>query len=328
VNQDSQAQAVAREIGTLLRECGGDPALQDMMRTWVFDSKRKGPEQRESPWPFITLYVCEAICGAWEHAVPAAAAIELFVAAADLLDDIEDGDYDFLLKHQYSIAQANNAVVALLMLGQKAVTLLRREKVPADTVVSVMQSLVSSGLVACGGQHAEFDRRGADLSEEDYMRLIEMKSGALTECACQVGALLATDDGRVIDSYALFGKRIGLAGQLANDARSIANSRIGQSDIARKKRTLPIIYGLKQAQGADATFLKSIFAGPDEVTPEAESEVRRILMALGAVQYTLVLAQIERQKALEALQTSGISIGANKKLLSLVGLTGGHTDGD
>jgi len=325
VYQEKQAECVTSEIGALVASSRGDPALQNMLRTWVFDRDRKGSDERQSPWPFLTLHVCEAICGAWEHAVPAATAIELFVAAADLLDDIEDGDYEFLVEHGYSIAQAINAVAALLMLGQEAVTHLLDKKVRPRTVISVTQVLVSSGVVACSGQHAEFECKAGDISEEEYVRLVEMKSGALTECACRVGALLATDDKRIISSYALFGKKLGVAGQLANDARSSISSRPGQSDIARKKMTLPIIYGLKQADGPEATFLRSIFTGPGDVTPEMESEARRILVALGAVHYTLVLAQMERQEALDVLESSGISIEANARLLSSVGLDKGHT---
>lgn len=324
---EKQAAAVTSEIVSLLTSSGGNPALQNMLRTWVFGRDREGAEGRRSPWPRVALHVCEAICDTWEHAVPAAVAVELFVAAADLLDDIEDSDYDFLLDHGYSVAQANNAVAALLMLGQKSVTHLLERKVQPQVVISVMQALVSSGLVACSGQHTEFERKAADISEEEYLQLVEMKSGALVECTCRVGALLATDDARIVGSYALFGKRLGVASQLANDARSIVSSLPGQSDIARKKRTLPIIYGLKQADGSEAAFLKSVFTGSDEVEVDRESEARRILMALGAVHYTLVLAEMGRHKALEALQGSGISIEANTRLLSFLGLDRCNTDG-
>ena len=323
---ERQTEAVKAEIIALVTGAGTDPAFQDMLRRWVFERDKRGSEEGRSPWPLLTLQVCEAICGAWEHAVPAAAAIELFAAAGDLLDDIEDGDYDFILKHGYSVAQANNAVAALFMLGQEAVTNLLEKKVQPQIIISVMQAVSSSALVAFSGQHAEFDSEGSDVSEEEYLRLVEMKSGALTECACRVGALLATDDGRIVDSYALFGKRLGVAGQLANDARSIIDSPPGQSDIARKKRTFPIIYGLKQDDGPEVDFLKSVVTGPGEVTLDMESEARRILMALGAVHYTLVWAQMEKQNALEAIESSGIPAEANARLLSLIGLDKRNTD--
>jgi len=325
---ERQAEAVQAEIDALVTGAGSNRAFQDMLRRWIFDRNKTGSEDRRSPWPLLTLQVCEAIRGAWEHAVPAAAAIELFAAAGDLLDDIEDGDYDFILKHGYSVAQANNAVAALFMLGQQTATKLLKKKVHPRTIILVMQAVASSMLVACGGQHAEFDREGADVSEEEYLRLVEMKSSALTECACRVGALLATDDGRVVDSCALLGQRLGVVAQLANDARSIISSPPGQSDIARKKQTLPIIYGLTQADNHQAAFLKSVITGPGEVTPEAESRARQILMALGAVHYTLVQAQMERQKLLEALESSGIPIEANTKFLSFLGLDEPHADGE
>jgi geranylgeranyl pyrophosphate synthase len=325
---ESQRKAVRAEITALVRGAGSDQAFQYMLRRWLFDRGKRSSEARHSPWPVLTLQVCETICGTWGHAVPAAAAIELFVAAGDLLDDIEDGDYDFILEHGYSVAQANNAAAALLMLGQRAVTNLLKKKVEPQTIISVMEAIASSALVSFSGQHAEFDRHGADVSEREYLRLVEMKSGTLTECACRVGALLATDDARIVDSYALFGRRLGVAAQLANDARSIISSPPGHSDIARKKRTLPIIYGLKQADGPEATFLESVITGPAEVTADTESEARQILMTLGAVHYTLVQAQMERQKLLEALESSGIPIEANTKFLAFLGLDEPHADGE
>ncbi len=323
---ERQTEAVQAEIIALLTGAGGDQAFYDMVRRWVLDRDKRDSEERYSPWPLLTLQVCDAICGAWEHAVPAAAAVELYAAAGDLLDDIEDGDYDFILEHGYSVAQAFNAVAGLFVLGQEAVTNLLAKKVQPRTIISVMHAITSSALVGCSGQHAEFDSEGADVSEEDYLRLVEMKSGALIECVCRVGALLATDDRRIVDTYALFGKRLGVAGQLANDARSIISSRPGQSDIARKKRTFPIIYGLKQDDGPEVDFLKSVITGPGEVTLDMESEARRILMALGAVHYTLVRAQMEKQNALEAIESSGIPAEANARLLSLIGLDKHDTD--
>ena len=325
---EGKSEAVAGEIQSLLVTSGGDHALQDMLRMWVSERDQKDGQRRQSPFPLLTLLVCEAICGRWQHATPAAAAIELFVAASDLLDDVEDGDLDFLVGHGYNIAQAVNAASALLLLGQEALNRLIDGGAKPGTVALASQALASHALVACSGQHIEFALGpSTDISEDEYIRLVEMKSGALTECACRIGALLASDDRKVIESYALFGRRLGVAAQMANDVRSILDSQPGRSDIAAKKRTLPVIYGLKQANDDQRALLKAIFSGEAEITPESEAEVKDILTDAGAIQYTLVLAQMERQRALEALVESGIPSEANAGLLNFVGLESERSDG-
>src|SRR5579885_2653923 len=47
---------------------------------------------RLTPWTLMPLCCCGAACGDWRRAVPAAAAVELYVNALELLDDLADGD--------------------------------------------------------------------------------------------------------------------------------------------------------------------------------------------------------------------------------------------
>ena len=52
--------------------------------------------RRSKPWYLLPLIVCEAICGHYEHAIPASAALQLFIAAGEVFDDIEKFRKDFI----------------------------------------------------------------------------------------------------------------------------------------------------------------------------------------------------------------------------------------
>ena len=59
------------------------------------------------------------------------------------------------------------------------------------------------------------------MSVEDYFDMIGRKTAALIAGSVQAGAMLATDDGRVIEAYRSFGWALGMAFQLNDDLLGI-----------------------------------------------------------------------------------------------------------
>ena len=142
-----------------------------------------------------------------------------------------------------------------------------------------------------------------------YFDMIGRKTAALISASIEAGALLATDDEEVITRYRAFGWALGLAFQLNDDVLGIwgQEQATGKepSDLAKHKKTLPVIYALEHAEPADRERLRAIYAHP--APSEAEiAEAMAILERAGAQDYTRVQARRWRDEAIAQLDAAGV----------------------
>lgn len=264
----------------------------------------------------LPLLVCEAISGDFRVALPAAAAIEFLAAAGDVIDDIEDQDYEDALWRVYGQAQAVNAATALLALARAEIRRLEQREVAVDVILRVMDTFDAAMLKACAGQYYDFVYENKiDVSEDMYFQMVASKSAPLAESACSIGAMLASDDQQIIASFSQFGHNFGIAAQIDDDVHSLMDTEGGKSDIRRRKKTLPVIYGLAHCRGSEREFLAKVYSEKTSITPEIENQVRAILARSGGILYSLIMAEVYRQKALKALQETGIPAEQLKSLI-------------
>ncbi len=103
------------------------------------------------------------------------------------------------------------------------------------------------------------------MSVELYFDMIGRKTAALISASIEAGALLATDDEDVIARYRAFGWALGLAFQLNDDLLGIwgQEQATGKepTDLARHKKTLPVIYAFEHAEPEDAARLTALYGG-------------------------------------------------------------------
>jgi geranylgeranyl diphosphate synthase type I len=113
----------------------------------------------------------------------------------------------------------------------------------------------------------------------------------------------------VIARYRGFGWALGLAFQLNDDLLGIwgVEKATGKeaSDIARRKKTLPVIYAFEHAGPEDRERLASLYAG-DGPTADEVPEIVAILERTGAREYTRDAARRHRDEALRELDSAGV----------------------
>jgi geranylgeranyl pyrophosphate synthase len=259
------------------------------------------------PWPLLPLLVCDAICGNWEQALPAAAALQLLKAAADVFDDIEDADNPESVPAKCGISLATNTASVLVVLAEKGFTRLKDRSVNSDTVVKLIDTVNSYYAKACVGQHLDLSLVPEEIIQEDvYLKLIGMKSAFAAECACYAGALLAGAHDDLINLFTTFGYNLGMAAQIANDIRGIT----GLQDINNRKITLPIIFALGQP-GQVHELLNSAFSNNGSKLVSSPDQIKDLLVKTGAIQYATIKMEIYRKQAtgvLTELARTGINI--------------------
>jgi octaprenyl-diphosphate synthase len=111
--------------------------------------------------------------------------------------------------------------------------------------------------IVCHGELQQVGSRGNyDLAEEEYLEIIEAKTAELCSCCCRLGAHYAGAEQETVEALARFGRRLGIAFQIADDLLDVTGDETatGKSlgtDLEKHKPTLPLIRLLSRAGSAE-----------------------------------------------------------------------------
>ena len=278
--------------------------------------------------PLLGLLAYASIAGDHRRALAGAAAVELGHNFSLVHDDIEDRDVE--RRHRaalwtvYGVGQAINAGDTLFVLSRLALHRLTDLGFSDRKVLRLMRLYDDTCLALCEGQYLDIraSDRGAEMSVDGYFDMIGRKTAALIAASVEAGALLATDDQAVVDAYRRFGWALGLAFQVNDDVLGIWGQEqvTGKepSDLAKHKRTLPVLYALEHATADDRERLRELYERADP-TADNVAEGRAILERSGAREYARAEARRFRDEALAALDATGVIEGdARERLRDLM----------
>lgn len=142
-----------------------------------------------------------------------------------------------------------------------------------------------------------------DATEDYYFEIIHRKTAKLFEIASHIGALLASNSDNEIAALRDYGKHLGFAYQLIDDALDYNQSaeetgkNIGQ-DIADGKPTLPLIYAMRKSKGADLELLRNAIKSGSS---ENLADIIGIIESTDAIKYTSDAAKQHAHEAKLAL---------------------------
>lgn len=218
-------------------------------------------------WPLLTLLVAQYISTSIDSlcASSVAIAVECFVCALDLLDDVEDEDQTPVVQ-ALGPARALNVATALLMLAQRAILSLTQQGIAPALILRLLGTLQESALVATAGQHRDLldeQRPAQDLTREECIEIARAKAGSIMRLACRLGAICAGASDTVCEQFSELGELLGIAHQLDNDAHDLyyllqsessAEMPVGlemvtkslKTDLVRRKKTLPIVLAARK----------------------------------------------------------------------------------
>lgn len=143
-----------------------------------------------------------------------------------------------------------------------------------------------------------------DTTEQQYLEVIHRKTAKLFEAGMLIGAILAGQTRAIEASLSEYGRQLGVAFQLVDDALDYGSSgadlgkNIGD-DLAEGKPTLPLIHALKQASAEDQIIIRRAIleGGLDEI-----EHIAATIQTTGALAYTVHKAEEASAKAIAALE--------------------------
>lgn len=240
--------------------------------------------------PLLLLLTTEAAGGDWHTALPAAAAVEILHNFSLIHDDIQD---DSPTRHGrptvwkvWGNPDAINAGDAMLCLAFHALESLSSNALHPQTVLAIWRVFNQMTLELTRGQYLDMHfEKVASVSVDDYISMISGKSAALVSACAQIGALIATQDETVAQSYADFGLNLGIAFQIHDDVLGIwgdptVTGKSVATDILSRKKSLPVLFGLSHSPKLVEIYSRESF-GDDDV-----AEAVGVLNSLNALQYT------------------------------------------
>jgi geranylgeranyl diphosphate synthase type II len=130
-----------------------------------------------------------------------------------------------------------------------------------------------AAIEVCVGQQLDIDfEKAAVVSQEEYLRMIELKTAALLAASAKIGAIMGGADDKDSDILYEFGKYLGLAFQIQDDLLDIYGDvkvfgKIPGGDIISNKKTFLLIKALEIASVEQAKQLHELFA-MEEYDPE------------------------------------------------------------
>jgi len=277
--------------------------------------------------PLLGLLAYASITGEYRPALPGAAAVELGHNFSLVHDDIEDRDRE--RRHRptlwtlHGIPQAINAGDTLFTLSRIALHRLTDLGFSDARVLRLMRLYDETCLALCEGQYIDIytSEHEVTMSVELYFDMIGRKTAALIAASIEAGAILATEDEAVIARYRAFGWALGLAFQLNDDLLGIWGEERATgkepTDLAKHKKTLPVIYAFEHAGPADRARLEALYRSPDP-SPAEVAEVVAILERVGARDYTRDQARRYRDEALAELDAAGVVEPAARERLEQI----------
>lgn len=139
---------------------------------------------------------------------------------------------------------------------------------PVEKAGEVMSLFTETALEIGEGQQFDMDfETRADVSEEEYIEMIRLKTSVLLACALKIGALLGGASSEDAGLLYRFGENLGLAFQLQDDLLdvygdpAVFGKKTG-GDILCNKKTYMLISALRLADEADRRKLEEWIARP------------------------------------------------------------------
>jgi octaprenyl-diphosphate synthase len=250
--------------------------------------------------PLLVLLAARACGHGAEKHIEAAAIIEFIHTATLLHDDVVDGSS---LRRGNKTANEEFGNAPSVLVGDFLYSRAFQMMVDLDRMPIMDIMADATNAIAEGEVLQLMNARDPNTSEARYLDVIHRKTARLFQAAAQIGGVLSDVSPIMEESLARYGKHIGTAFQLVDDALDYqADERsLGKhlgDDLAEGKPTLPLIYALQHGNDTQRAMIREAI---QEGGLKHLSEITQAVASLGGLAYTARLAQCEVDQALAAL---------------------------
>ncbi|MBP1995361.1 polyprenyl synthetase family protein [Paenibacillus eucommiae] len=286
---------IIEEIYRVVDEYFTEPELNKLIKVFV---EEKNVER--STWSSITRSVHGMLGGDSPAIHRAAALTEVVMLALDMIDDLQDQDN--WSKPWMSCPQAYtlNGILGFLITFMGELSTFNT----GDSSQPALPAKEISRLLARAVHGQQLDINGSIQTEQDYILMVQQKSGSLIQLACYMGyALIEHLDQEQIDRLNELSYCIGIIAQIGNDVNDLQRYDV-KNDLLQKKRTLPILFLLEDSP-KEFPILTEYYEG--RVSKEdfllKKLDCLAYVKASGCLEYSQIIQALYKERAEKLLET-------------------------
>ena len=257
-------------------------------------------------------------------ALEPAVAIEIFHNFSLVHDDLMDRAA--IRRGKSTVHEKWNANAAILSGDAMVIESYRQiARVPSRFLPEVLEVFSTTAMEICKGQQYDMDfEKRDDVTEDEYIEMIRLKTAVLIGCSLKMGAIMAETSPENANALYDFGINIGLAFQLKDDLLDVYGNpetfgkKIG-GDILCNKKTYLLIKALKNAAPEQREELDR-WLNAVEYNPEEKIEaVKKIYDELNLKQIAENLIEKYYLASLDCLASVRVSDERKQVLVDLAG---------
>ena len=274
--------------------------------------------------PILTLISADCFGGELNNSLPAALSVELFHNFTLMHDDIMDSAP--LRRGKVTVHEKWNINAAILsgdaMLIKSYESLQYYEN---KLHILLFKLLNKTALEVCEGQQLDINfQTNENVTLEDYIKMIKLKTAVLIACSLKMGAITAGASKKDSKLIYDFGIIIGLAFQIKDDFLDVYGDvksfgkKIG-GDILENKKTILFHNAYSKTSTQNKALLKKYFSDSyDGNNNNKINDVKRIYDDSGAKLETKVLIKEYLEQAKKKINEISIVNGKKKILIDFV----------
>lgn len=278
----------------ILRRLQSDVVLINQIGHYIVNSGGK----RLRP---LGLLLSARACGyAGDQHIELAAVVEFIHTATLLHDDVVDGSEQ--RRHRYTAnavwGNAASVLVGDFLYSRSFEMMVEAGSMRVMDVLSHATNRISEGEVL-----QLLNCHDADTTETRYLEVIQRKTATLFEAGTRIGAILADAPPEIESAMADYGRYLGIAFQLVDDALDYRakGEELGKNlgdDLAEGKPTLPLIRAIEVGTPQQQALLREAIqtGGRDRL-----ADVAVVIDSTNGIQYTIELARRYAQQAQQAI---------------------------
>jgi geranylgeranyl diphosphate synthase type II len=268
--------------------------------------------------PVLVLMANDLFGGDIEKVMPAALAAEVFHNFSLVHDDIMDNAD--IRRGKPTVHVKWNQTVGILsgdLMMIKAIELLCETK--TDRLKEILAIFNTTAIQVCEGQQIDMNFEARDqVSVDEYIDMITLKTAVLLGGSLKLGAIVANASDEDAQSIYEFGKHIGIAFQIQDDILDSfgEGAKVGKKiggDIAANKKTLLLIKALELAEGDVNIKLNQLLQDKEMNTDAKIEDVLAIYNQLNVKQFADALKQQHLETAFGYIDR--ISVDAGRKAI-------------
>jgi len=210
--------------------------------------------------PILVLLAYESLGKDPKEILTPACALELIHTYSLIHDDLPCMDDDDLRRGKPTLHRQFPEAIAVL--AGDALHALAFEFLASTGDARIVREVGSaigiSGML--GGQVADVESEGKDITLADIDYIHRKKTAALIEVSLKIGAMLANADEKLIHTLSVYGFKIGLAFQIVDDILDVTGDqdKLGKqvgSDLKNLKATYPKVVGMDESRRRAAELI-------------------------------------------------------------------------